>query len=1226
MGSHDSTDGGQQLLLGKRLLERGLITPDQLREALVERARLVATGDGKTAPLGGILVSKGFLTDAQLVDVLADNSSPRAAAAPATPPSAAGASVSLPDSAPTLPQDPSTTRLGKYALVRELGRGGMGVVYEALDTQLDRKVALKLLLVNPNLDPKDRKLEQDRFVQEAQLSAKLKHPNIVTVYEAGVLEGRQFLAMELVEGRPFGEWRQGANLKDQISVLRDVALAVHHAHEQGILHRDLKPRNILVGRNNQPFVTDFGLAKSMGKGASLSLTGSGAVVGTPAYMSPEQAQGLERIDWRTDIYSLGVILYEIMAGRPPFQGESPIEILMKVVKDPVVPPLQVAEDASALGLDKDIENVCLKAIAKKDRDRYVTAQAFADDLGKWIQGEQVKVVLPKVRRASRRRVRLGPVLLGTFLLLLGGGAGAWYYTGGSILTFLRPPVEEHLAKARQFMAAGDFQQAQVQFRIVLGFDPENAEARTGEADAGRRMEDKAARARKEEEERQAKIQKLIAETEDAERLAREKYDAEQVARSESERVRLAGERKTAEELARQLRARLDLLLGRGPGPRDPAGVDPPGGTWKNAVNLLALVDPVRNVVRGTWNWETARLVSDRERNARIEVPYEAPEEYDLRVQFSRRSGSDAVVVILGARGRQLAWVAGGTANTVSGFRTGNASFVPVPPQAAAGLRNDRTYELVFEVRRDAIRTLLDGKEAATLKTDFSDVSLASEWALRGVGAFGLGSHGSPAVFHRMELREHSGRGRKAEAQAGMVLRSTPVGFGRLKPGLIAEYFHGTNFESLAVRRHEVGLTYHWGESSSWGGGPQDGFSCRWTGYLQVTRPGRYVFQLKCDDGARLFLDDVQVIGGWSARPDAQRRGVVQLLEGFHRIRVEHFEVAHHAFLDVAWAEGVDIQPVSIPPRALFHNPADLAPFQAGVPQEAAGVLKGHQNSVTGLAWHPEGKLLASAGEDRRIKLWNVPGRRQDMADTMHPSGVLSVSMSPDGRILASGAWDSRVRLWLVAGGSEMNVLEGHTAFVQSVSFGPDGKRLASGSYDRTVRVWDVESGATVQVMSGHSGGVECVAWSPDGSLLASASMDHTLRIWDAESGESLHVLGGHTDFVESAAFSPDGKLLASAGWDGRVRLWDVTTGKEAGRLEGHTGEALCVAFSRDGRILATGGSDAMVRLWHVGTLAELRTLPGHVGRVMSLAFSKDGRILASGSFDSTVRLWDLGGP
>jgi predicted Ser/Thr protein kinase len=273
----------------------------------------------------------------------------------------------------------------------------MGVVYEAVDTQLQRTVALKLMLKSPLADPREQQLDEERFVREAQLSARLKHPNIVTVYEAGVLEGRRYLSMELIQGQPLSTWwkRGSIALRQQVALLRDVALAVDHAHQQGILHRDLKPANVLVDPENQAHITDFGLAKVAGSDARVSLTASGMVVGTPQYMSPEQAQGLRTVDRRTDVFSLGVMLYEVLAGRAPFEGATPIEILMKIVKNPVTPPSRAARKWPDTAAGDAIESICLRALEKSPKRRYPTAQAFADDLGRWLKGEEVRVRAPR---------------------------------------------------------------------------------------------------------------------------------------------------------------------------------------------------------------------------------------------------------------------------------------------------------------------------------------------------------------------------------------------------------------------------------------------------------------------------------------------------------------------------------------------------------------------------------------------------------------------------------------------------------------------------------------------------------------------------------------------------------------------------------------------------------------------------------------------------------------
>ncbi|HYE97396.1 MAG TPA: protein kinase, partial [Planctomycetota bacterium] len=1071
-GPQDSSDGGQQLLLGKKLLEKGLITPDQLREALVERARHVAQGDKSAAPLGGILVAKGFITDRQLAEAL----DPAAAAAgPASdgfwseaapeapsatvalaPPSPAAPTVSLPPPEPRAPTGP--TRLGKYALLGELGRGGMGVVYEALDTQLNRKVALKLMLANPNMDPRERQLELDRFVQEAQLSAKLKHPNIVAVYEAGVLEGRQYLAMELVEGKAFSDWKRESSLREQVTVIRDVASAVHHAHEQGILHRDLKPRNILVSPGPRAFVTDFGLAKSLGKNVNLSLTGSGAVVGTPAYMSPEQAQGLERVDWRTDIWSLGVILYEVMTGRTPFTGDSPIEILMKVVKDPVVPPLQVSEATSAIGLDKTIENICLKALAKKDKDRYVTAQAFAEDLTKWLSGEQVKVQVAKPRRRSPH-LRLYAATLGVLVALAGG----LYWLG------TRPSshnVREELARGREALAQGEPEAALAVFRLALRKDPSNAEAIEGEKAA---LQAKAELERKREETLRQKLAALGEELQRGYLEVIARTTEQDAARSKEERERIEAERTQAMKRVQKLQEEAELTKRKlqeniPPVPvKAGAGSDGPKDGWSNAVNLLAPVDPVHDAVWGTWALQNGRLESDRADHARLELPFVPPQEYDLRVTFSRLSGTDAVILVVVGLGRSFALEIGGRDNTQAAFTELKAAD-PAPARATADLmlENDRPYTAVVEVRRDGVKARLDGQELCAWKSDFSDLRLPAAWTLRSPGMLGLGSQRSPTAFHRVELLEREGRCRRRPPNPPKELPKTAVVPGSMRPGLIGEYFHGTSFEALAVRQIDPAVGFDWRQEPAWPSGPADAFSARWTGFLHVPRGGLYRLALRTDDEARLFLEGVQILALPASARTADASATVSLGGGYYRMVLEMADHAFVAGVTLLWSEGAEAQLQPVPPRHFFHTTADFRAQAAGPAPEFLGDLRGHSNSVTSLSFSQDGRRLASGSEDRRVRIWEVESLRDLGIHMAHPGGVLSVAFSPDGRLLATGAWDGRVRLWDLSTAAEVRAFEGHSSFIQSLAFGARGLSLASGSHDRTARLWDVEAGKEVR--------------------------------------------------------------------------------------------------------------------------------------------------------------------
>jgi WD40 repeat protein len=320
-----------------------------------------------------------------------------------------------------------STPFGKYTLLKKAGKGGMGRVYEAVDTVLNRRVAIKLMAPPEPGALESPEVDEERFLREAQVSANLaKHPNIVSVYEAGILEGRRFLAMEFVEGQQFQDWRRGVPVRDQLSVLRDVALAVHHANENGVVHRDLKPANVLVDAGNRPHVTDFGLAKSLSPEFSRSITTSGLIVGTPAYMSPEQAQGLRNVDGRSDVYSLGVMMYEILTDQPPFDAETAMQLLVKVVEHPPPPPSKLIATAGHPARDPSVERLCLRALSKLPKDRPATAREFADELSRWLSETGASGLLLQPRRpVPSPRGNLAAIAAAVLLLVSLGVAVAW---------------------------------------------------------------------------------------------------------------------------------------------------------------------------------------------------------------------------------------------------------------------------------------------------------------------------------------------------------------------------------------------------------------------------------------------------------------------------------------------------------------------------------------------------------------------------------------------------------------------------------------------------------------------------------------------------------------------------------------------------------------------------------------------------------------------------------
>ncbi len=291
----------------------------------------------------------------------------------------------------TAPRDEGLPRtIGDYELREELGRGGMGVVYKAWDKRLERFVALKMVLRGTLASDADL----GRFHGEAQAAAALTHPNIVPVYQVGEHDGQPYFCMKLVEGRTLADVVAEGPLQPRAAAgfLASIARAVQHAHEKGVLHRDLKPANILLEADASeptslalanPQVTDFGLAKRLEGGASL--TGTGAIVGTPSYMAPEQADGTGRPPGpAADIYSLGAILYELLTGRPPFLAASAVETLLLLrTEEPVRPRLLNPR------IDLDLEFICRKCLEKRPEHRYASAGKLADDLAAFLQGDVV---------------------------------------------------------------------------------------------------------------------------------------------------------------------------------------------------------------------------------------------------------------------------------------------------------------------------------------------------------------------------------------------------------------------------------------------------------------------------------------------------------------------------------------------------------------------------------------------------------------------------------------------------------------------------------------------------------------------------------------------------------------------------------------------------------------------------------------------------------------------
>jgi predicted Ser/Thr protein kinase len=480
----------EDALLGRILVDADLAPATRVEECLALQEQALRAGAEKPQPLGDLLVARGYATKEDVGCALELQARTRLScgtcrteygtdeifrAALDECPSCRGAlEVLLPPekAAPSTPVPPEKPLdFGRYQVLRQVGQGAMGAVYEALDGELERKVALKVIRRDLKPGEKAKPDEVERFVREARLAAQLpRHPNIVSVYESGEESGRRYIAMEFVEGRTFAEWRQtsAVPLRKQVRILRDVALAVEHAHRHNVLHRDLKPGNILIDAQERPYVADFGLARSVNEEDH-----SGLISGTPDYMSPEQARGLPDLDGRCDVFALGAMLYEILSERPPFKGRTREETLRKLLSgESIPPPGRLSRFRPFSTVDSEIEDISLRALSPERSGRTPTARAFAEELDRWLLEKEkaARLALKSSWIPGGRKLWIAAGAVGLVSLLL----GAFVVRAASSF-----PADRDLRRAESSARAGREEEALGLYGGILRQDPGHLAARAG---------------------------------------------------------------------------------------------------------------------------------------------------------------------------------------------------------------------------------------------------------------------------------------------------------------------------------------------------------------------------------------------------------------------------------------------------------------------------------------------------------------------------------------------------------------------------------------------------------------------------------------------------------------------------------------------------------------------------------------------------------------------------
>jgi WD40 repeat protein/tRNA A-37 threonylcarbamoyl transferase component Bud32 len=1015
-----------------------------------------------------------------------------------------------------------------YEILGELGRGGMGVVYKARDTRLNRTVALKMVLAGAHARPHDLV----RFLAEAEAMAAVRHPNVIQVHGYGEHDGQPYMALEFCEGGTLGgHIKRHTRLTPAASaeMVEKVARGVQAAHDLGIVHRDLKPANVLLNAEGEPKVTDFGLAKRAGSG---EMTQTNAVMGTPAYMAPEQAKGQTKfVGPAADVYALGVILFECLAGRKPFEAEDTILLIRKVVEDDPPPLASIIK-----GVPRDLELICRKCMAKEARERYPTAADLADDLRRFLSGEAVSVRPPGRVELVAKWVRRKPTLAAAYgltafsILALGLVAGAvWLWQRAEDA---RDKAEIAQQAAEHASTEADTQRDAAnaaQAEAVIQRDTANA----ARAEAVKQR-DIADSARQGEEAAKKQVER------ERENIARRDYGHTlQVAyqlwkdnKIAEARTVLAGTRHDLRGWEYDYVHRLchaDLLTLEHKSRLYGATFSPDGS------NVLTFGQDEKLCV---WDFATGKKLSE------IQLKRSGT----LCVGFS----PDRSKVITGSNSKTAQTWDAATGKPLTRFvgHAGNIRCVAFSQDASRVVTasEDKTA-WVWDTATGKPLAKLTGHDATVYAAAFSPdgsrvVTGSADHTAR------IWDVASSKVI--IEYKEH--------AKVVYAVAFTPDGSKVVTAGdTTARVWDATTGNTIVELNGLTSAVYSVvfsPDGSKVLTGNIDGMARIWditTGKIFAELKGHTAWAYSAAfsaDGSKVVTAGYDMTARvWDATDTTYSalRGYLDKTKAIKLLDVRENKAVIGDFAMTVWV-------------------VDAATG------ERFAEFKGHMGTVFSAAFSTDGTKVVTTCADQVTRIWDIATEKPLVQLKGAPNQLVRVAaFSPDGSKLVTGGTDSTARVWDATTGGKLTELVGHSGFVSTVAFSRDGSRIVTGSSDKTARVWDVASGKMLCELQGHTGTVRYAAFSPDGSKIRTGSLDNTARIWDVATHATLTEFKGHTAQVVLVAFSPDGSRLLTAGEDSTIRIWDTQSGAELLTLPGHT----FASFSRDGNGITTNGGPSL---------------------------------------------------